>query len=315
MVTVDVAPEQAARWNAASARRRWFPFDDDVIDWATPYDATWAYMPAEHSAFSGADWYESRPVEERAFLERWEVTQLIRNIAHGEHLLNMGILAMLWQVDPYDPSYRFLLHEVAEECQHMAMFNEWVRRNDDIDAIGAGEAGWGQEIARFTEDIAVRLPEAFWVNVLLFEFVGDCFNAALRGGPDGEAQPDGRRMHPTLVGIGVAHTAEEARHIGYARAWLRAGTTRLDDAERAEVRQLAELGAQSIIDRRFFLPLRWSDQLLPYTDRATFTATLGTTAGTRATLAQLHELLREFETLGIVGTERLRRWEDADAFS
>ena len=25
--------------------------------------------------------------------------------------------------NPYDPSYRYLLHEVAEECQHMAMFN------------------------------------------------------------------------------------------------------------------------------------------------------------------------------------------------
>lgn len=38
----------------------------------------------------------------------------MRNVAHGEHLLNQGILAMLWTVDPYDRSYRFLLHEVAE---------------------------------------------------------------------------------------------------------------------------------------------------------------------------------------------------------
>ena len=314
MIDVDVPPRSATRLNNASATRRWYPFDDAVIDWSVPFGAEWAYMPAEHSAFAAADWYLALPAEERAFVERWEVTQSIRNIAHGEHLLNQGILAMLWAVDPYDPSYRYLLHEVAEECQHMAMFNEWVRRNDDIATVSTGEEEWGAPIGAYTEDLARRLPEAFWVNVLLFEFVGDEFNQALKGGKHGAGSPDGRPMHPTLVGMGVTHTAEEARHINYARTWLQRGMPNLDDDQLLELQLLAELGAQSIIDSRTFLPLHWSDQLAPYVDAESFDATLGTSNGTAIMLGQLKKLLDEFEDLRVVRDETMRGWEAASAF-
>lgn len=158
MLVVDVPAPVAERLNAASARRRWYPFDDDVIDWSVPLTDEWAYMPAGQSVFDESGVLARLGPSERSFVERWEITQLMRNVAHGEHLLNQGILAMLWTIDPYDPSYRYLLHEVAEECQHMAMFNQWVRINSDIETVDAGETGWGKTIADFTQDIAVKLP-------------------------------------------------------------------------------------------------------------------------------------------------------------
>ncbi len=313
MVVVDVPGSVAERLNTASARRRWFPFDDDVVDWSVPLTSEWAYMPAGHSVFTDSGLLERLSPEDRSFLERWEVTQLMRNVAHGEHLLNQGILAMLWHVDPYDPSYRYLLHEVAEECQHMAMFNQWVRRNDDIRTSDAGETDWGKTVADFTEDLAIRLPEAFWVNVLLFEYVGDDFNQALRSGEEGR-RSDGRLLHPILVAIGRAHVGEEARHIAYARRWLRDGMPGLDDQQVHEIQQLAELGAQALIDRQAFLPVRYSDQLAPYVTEVEFAAARGVSPARRAMLRQLRELLDEFESLRIVSGDAMRRWEAARAF-
>lgn len=314
MLTVDVPASVAERLNTASANRRWYPFDDDVIDWSVPLGPEWAYMPEGHSVFSNSGVVQRLPVADRAFLERWEMTQQMRNVAHGEHLLNQGILAMLWTVDPYDPNYRYLLHEVAEECQHMAMFNEWVRLNRDIQTVGMGEQHWGKTAADFTEEIAARLPEAFWVNVLLFEFVGDDFNQAMRANPELAASADGRKLHPILVGIGLAHTAEEARHIAYARKWLHEGMPKLDDAQVAEVQMITELGAQALVDRKSFLPVVYTEQLAPWLTEKEFDEACGESPAARAMLTQLKKLLDEFESLRVIRPETMRRWEEQGAF-
>ncbi|HLI53417.1 MAG TPA: diiron oxygenase [Acidimicrobiales bacterium] len=307
---VDVPPRLAERLNAASAARRWYPFDDRVIDWSVPLDGSWSYMPAGHSIFSGTDLLDGLDPEQRSFVERWEMTQLMRNIGHGEHLLNQGLLAMLWYVDPYDPSYRYLLHEVAEECQHMAMFNQWVRFNSDIETLGAGEESWAKTLGEFTEGLASKLPEAFWVNVLLFEFVGDDFNQAMRVGT-GEG---GRPLHPILAGIGVAHTAEEARHIAYARRWLEEGMAGVDAGQLAEIQGLADYGVQLVIDRRLLLPVRYGTQLEPYVSEAAFGEAMANVAerpASKATLAQLAKLVDFFAGLGVVSESAARRWVES----
>jgi hypothetical protein len=285
-----------------------------VIDWSVPLTGEWAYVPAGHSIFSGSGILDRLAPEERSFVERWETTQNMRNVAHGEHLLNQGILAMLWSVDQYDPSYRYLLHEVAEECQHMAMFNQWVRINSDIRTKDVGEEAWSSVVAGFTQDLATRIPEAFWVNVLLFEFVGDEMNQAMRadgGAPKGD---DGRPLHPILVQIGVAHSSEEARHIAYARKWLEEGMPGLDAEQLAEVQRLAELGVQTLVDQKTLLPVRYSRQLESYMTKEEFEANRGVKPATIAMLGQLKKLLDFFESLGVVSEEAMRRWEDAGAF-
>ncbi len=125
----------------------------------------------------------------------------------------------------------------------MAMFNHWVRINDDIVAAGVDEAEWGQPAAAAAEVMAQELPEAFWVRVLLFEFVGDDLNQSMRlGAADG--------LHPILVQIGKVHTAEEARHISYARSWLDNGMAKLSEEQRAEVQRTTKENAQPLIDRQ-----------------------------------------------------------------
>jgi len=315
MLTVDVPQSVAERLNTASAKRRWYPFDDDVIDWSVPLSDEWAYMPAGRSIFTASDIGERLDPAGRSFVERWEMTQRMRNTAHGEHLLNQGILAMLWSVDPYDPSYRYLLHEVAEECQHMAMFNAWVRLNADIETAGAGEAMWGKTMADFTEDLACTQPEAFWVNVLLFEFVGDDFNQAMRAEGGQVKGNDGRPLHPILVQIGGTHASEEARHIMYARRWLQEGMPKLDDAAVAQVQRVAELGAQVLIGQKSeILPVAYSAQLEPYMTEVEFKAAQDASPVAANMLCQLKKLLDEFESLRVVTPEAMAGWSATGCF-
>lgn len=305
--TIEVEPHLAERLNSASAKRRYFPFADDIIDWSVPRTDAWSYMPRAHSIFDGSDLLDRLDVAGRAFVERWEMTQLLRNIAHGEHLLNQGILSMLWITDQMDPSYRYLLHEVAEECQHMAMFNQWVRINDDIVTHGADEALWGQPESARTQIVAQLRPEAFWVSVLLFEFLGEDLNHAMRlGGAE--------NLHPILVQIGKVHTAEEARHINYARTWLETGVPKLTDDERAEVQAATRASANQLLERRALLPVRWSEQLAPYMTRDEFAAARASSPSGDLTLRSLKVLLDDFETIGAIDAPTMRQWEADGVF-
>ncbi len=312
--TVAVPQKVAERLNVASANRRWYPFSDDIIDWSVPLTNDWAYMPAGHSLFSSSGLLDKLDPESRSFIERWETTQTMRNVAHGEHLLMQGILALLWQIDQYDPNFRYLLHEVAEECQHMAMFNNWVRINSDIKTKDMGESQWSKTIADFTQDLAIRLPEAFWVNVLLFEFIGDDLNQAMKGGKNRDVGDDGRNLHPILVQIGIAHTSEEARHISYARKWLQEGMVNLSEVQKNEIQNLAELGAQAIISRQNLLPVRYSSQLEPYISKEEFENNISTSPATMAVIKQLKKLLDEFLELEIIRKHTYDKWVDEGVF-
>ena len=54
-------------------------------------------------------------------------------------------------------------------------------------------------------------------------------------------------LHPILVQIGKVHTAEEARHISYARSWLENGIGKLTADQRAEVQRTTRENAQPLI--------------------------------------------------------------------
>ena len=48
-----------------------------------PLGPDWAYMPAGHSVFSRSGLLERLDPADRSFVERWEMTQMMRNVAHG----------------------------------------------------------------------------------------------------------------------------------------------------------------------------------------------------------------------------------------
>jgi len=253
------------RLNIASARKRRYPFDDDVIDWSVPMSSDYVYMPEGSSFLHGTAVWERLSDTERSHVTRWEVTQILRNAGHGEHILNQGILAMLWHTDPYEPAWRFMLHEVAEECQHMAMFNEWVRRNDDMRTWSIARGRRGTGAALLAQLVAPRMPELFWVYVLLFEAVGDLVNDAF-------VRDRSDRLHPTLRQLMRAHRIEEARHIAFAVRWIENGVPKLSPARRWLLQRATERTLLWLSRLPRLMPVAYSEQLAPYLSKEEFEA-------------------------------------------
>ncbi|RMF15642.1 MAG: hypothetical protein D6761_07530, partial [Candidatus Dadabacteria bacterium] len=264
-VRVHIEPQLSRRLNDSSARRRFYPYDDHIIDWSVPIDDTHVYMPDGYSVVDGTPVADALTLAEKSFLTRWEATCFLRNNHIGEHILNQSLLALLHKTNPYDPAWRYMLHEVAEECQHMKMFNQWVRINPDIRTKGLGQDVWGVPVSMLAPVIATRFPVILWTLTLTFEVFGDDFarRAARR-------QPE--NIHPIIRQIGRTHMVEEARHIAFAEEWLRNQVPKLPRLQRVGLNRLIE----TILERaiRIGLPERYSTQIAHLVSYESFRAGL-----------------------------------------
>ena len=296
----------AERLNQASAIKRFYPFDAEVIDWSVPIDDAQLYMPSTLSVFRNADFWDELTAAQQSFVTRYEVTQLFRNIAHGEHLLNQALLTSLWHIQQYDPSFRYLLHEVAEECQHMIMYSEWVRRNDDIRTFGMRERQlgfWGGSIGSMFVPL---VPELAWMLILAFEAVGDHINHELHRADD---------VHPILQQIGRLHTAEEGRHLAYARSYLKSRVEELGSVRRHLLIKTSERAMEGILKTPFFLPLPYSPQLEGVVSAPQFKAARRASPSRKLMHSHCERVVRDVQELGLVRASTASRWAAAGLLS
>jgi len=301
MQTILVPNDFVARLNRASAAKRFYPFDDSVIDWSVPLSSEYLYMPEELSFLYGSDVWERLSDEARSFVSRWEITQMFRNAGLGEHILNQGVLSLLWRTSQHDPSWRFMLHEVAEECQHMAMFNQWVVLNGDIRTVGLGEHRLAWLGARFGQRLATLHPELFWVDVLLFEAVGDDVFQRFARNASG-------RIHPILQQLGRAHVVEEARHIAFATKWLEKSVPTLSVLKRRLLHDGAALALAGLARRPRLFPLFWSRQLAPYMSKAEFRQAIHSPESLAYHRTHVAEVVERLAGVGAVRRSTAAQW-------
>ena len=286
--------------NAASVSRRCFPWDPQHIDWSVPIDDEHLYLPEGHSFASHTPVWERLTLAEKSYLTRWEFTQMMRNAGFGEHLLNQGILALLHHTTQYDPGWRFMLHEVAEECQHMAMFNHWVRLNADIRTWGLRDHQWGLAASMLTPVIATQATSFFWILVMLFEVVGEeVINAAA-------AQKSGD-LHPIVHQIARAHRTEEARHIAFAKDWIARRLPETSRAYRAGVQLVAERVLYRVL--RYGIPVFYSKQIAHILTREELNAATHSEHRRKLASRQARPTIEEFLELGALRPDTVRGWE------
>jgi hypothetical protein len=138
-----------------------------------------------------------------------------------ESILKRGLLEFAATLPNGAPEFRYAYHEVIEEAQHSLMFQEFVNRSG-VDVRGM------PRLVQFGARRVVRLgrnfPELFFLFVLGGE---DPIDYVQR-----DALRSGQEIHPLLERIMRIHVTEEARHLSFARHYLKRHVPELGWAKR-----------------------------------------------------------------------------------
>jgi hypothetical protein len=219
-----------ARLSRQSVAKRYEAFRD--VDWDAPEmhidpeDPRWQL--GVEDALGATAWYRAQLPGRRARIGLARVAELAKVGMQFENVLSRGLLELTFARDEHDPEQRYAYHELIEESQHSLMFAEFVRRSGAcVDGLGKIWSWLGGVVAR----LGRSFPELFFVFVLGGEEpIDHNQRAALRG--DSE-------MHPLLRRISQIHVTEEARHLCFARSFLKEHVPRLSRRRRFALSLLA----------------------------------------------------------------------------
>lgn len=182
------------------------PWDDPAYA-VDPEDPRFAL--ADDDPLGGTEWYRAQPDAVRARIGLHMLATFARIGYSFESVLKRGLLEFTTTLPIDAPEFRYAYHEVIEEAQHGLFFHEFVCRTG-LDARPPRILGLAQhEVIR----LARRFPELFFLFVLSGE---DPIDWVQR-----RALQSGRPLHPLVERISRIHVTEEARHMSFARHYLR----------------------------------------------------------------------------------------------
>ena len=221
-MTVSTAIK-ATQLTAASERLTLDPFRD--IDWSVEVcdDSVFHLPPDKLPLFGTAQW-EAMSEPERRTYSRHECASLSAAGIWFENKLMQIVLRHLAELPVTDPSHRYLLVEIADECRHSTMFGEYIRRAGTPTYAPTGAAELGD---------VDRLPGGRAMGYLLIlaveELLDMCNRATMRD----------VSLHPVSRQIAKIHVLEEARHLSFAKTFLLNVWPTLPADERADAAALA----------------------------------------------------------------------------
>ncbi len=270
------------------------------VDWDAP---EMAVDPADprwelglDDPLGGTGWYRSQPPEVRSRLGLDLVASRMKIGLQFESFLKQGLLRFAAGLPNRAPEFRYAYHEIIEEAQHSLMFQEFVNRSG-FEAAGLGrmERAGG----RFVVGLAERFPTLFFVFVLGGEDpIDHVQRRELRAGTD---------MPPILERIMRIHVTEEARHLSFARHYLKKEVPALGRSHRA---QLA-VGAPLILAGMAQMMLKPSGQIVRrygIPDEVIAEAYTRNPRHRAQTVASLAKVRRLCEELGLLGPAYRTLW-------
>lgn len=215
----------AAALVRASARKSFDPFAS--IDWSVPFDDSRFYLPPDCLPLYGTDVWARMSAQERKAYSRHEAAALSGTGIWLENILMRIVVDHLYELSPTDPTLRYLLVEVGDECRHSAMFGEFVRLAGTPAYRPTRRLRWLGRLVRS----AFAGPAAF-LAILAAEELLDSVNR--------RTMKD-RSLHPVSREIARIHVIEEARHVSFARVYLQRGLPKLNPVRRTILRWVAPL--------------------------------------------------------------------------
>ncbi len=222
--TGDAAFEKlTSRLNKLSVERGHDAFAD--IAWDDPDMAIDPHDPRFVEAagtLADTSWFQRQPPTVQARIGLTGIATSMQVGTTFERVLSRGLLLHIDSLPAGSLEGRYAYHEVIEESQHSLMFQEFVRRSGiDVPRLGRFDAFRASRVA----GMAKWFPELFFLFVL--------------GGEDpiDYAQKESLRtrdnLHPLVERIMRIHVAEEARHLSFARNYLRLHVPKLSKPRRA----------------------------------------------------------------------------------
>ncbi len=184
------------------------------VDWdrpehaIDPTDPRWEAHPDE--PLGATAWYRALPQPTRAQLGLHLIASQVKLGLEFERTLKIGLLEFASTLDHTRPEMRYAYHEVIEESQHSLMFRELlIRTGLVVDGLGWLDQLGARRVAR----LGRRFPELFFLFVLGGEEpIDHAQRQVLRAG---------KATHPLMARVMRIHVTEEARHICFAREYLR----------------------------------------------------------------------------------------------
>jgi hypothetical protein len=281
-------PALLARLSRLSVAKHFDAYAD--VDWDAPEhaidqtDRRWELPPDRPLGASA--WYRALPQPARARLGLHLIATQVKLGLEFERVLKQGLLNFASTLPDGAPEFRYAYHEVIEEAQHSLMFHELlIRTGLDVPGLGWLDRMGSRRVAR----LGRTFPELFFLFVLGGE---EPIDHAQR-----ETLRAGRDVHPLMQRIMRIHVTEEARHICFAREYLRHHVPRLPARRRVALAVqapilLAEMTRQMMhpsmhVVRTYGIPRAVVD--------ATFTKSPEHRAFVLASLAKVRDLCVELE--------------------
>jgi hypothetical protein len=183
------------------------PWDDPAFA-IDPADPRFELLPSD--PLGATAWYRALPQPTRARFGLELIASFARIGLQFENALQRGLLEYAFRLPNGAPEYRYVMHEVIEEGQHSLMFQEFVNRTGlDVPGLPPLLQFGARQVVR----TARVFPELFFLFVLGGE---DPIDHVQR-----ESLRTGQYAHPLIRRISQVHITEEARHLSFARAYLR----------------------------------------------------------------------------------------------
>jgi hypothetical protein len=211
--------------------------DWDGPDMAVDADDPRFELPAV-DPLGATDWYRSQPPAIRAHIGLHRIAAAMKVGEQFESYLKRGLLEFAAKLPNNAPEFRYVYHEVIEEAQHSLMFHEFVDRSGtDV----RGMPAFIRFFARGVLLLARFFPSLFFIFVLGGEDPIDHIQRQALRGENG--------MHPLVQRIMRIHVTEEARHLSFARAYLRRRVPQMNVLSRAVLRVAAPvvLGVMAVL--------------------------------------------------------------------
>jgi P-aminobenzoate N-oxygenase AurF len=247
----DAARYQAllARLSALSVTHHFDAYGD--IDWDSPgfqidrMDPRWE-LPADDPLARTA-WYRNLPTEQRSGLGLDRAVAMMKTGLEFERILKQGLLEFAGTLPNGAPEFRYAYHEVIEECQHSLMFQEFINRSG-FDPVGLPL--YARLGARLVVGLGRRFPPLFFVFVLGGEEPIDYVQR--------KVLRDENDLPPVLERVMRIHVTEEARHLSFARSYLKSHAATLTWYDRLQL----GIGAPIILSAMTAMMFRPSPQLV-----------------------------------------------------